>query len=283
MRLKLLRPERFLLAFSLLLACLAPGQSHAAGYAATVSPPRFELRAAPGDILNEVVEITNADTLPVDFKVRTADWDLTDDGNVTVHGNELRPGSCRPWTRIERHNIRIPPERGRRYRFQIRVPEDAPADECRIALLIEGSGDDTLMAGNDVVKFPIQGRIAIIIYVAVGDASPQLNLLEVSMDTINRNQIPVAVFRNDGNAHGRPSGVLDGTDAVGRKQEYSVSPSPIMPGQTRRIPIWPVNSDGSEIISPLQLQGTIEWEGGRYEIDDAVSPTHRIGLTGKRQ
>ena len=278
MKSKLSRPERLLFACSLLLASLAPATTQAAGFAATVSPPRFELRAAPGDTLNEIVEINNADKLPVDFKLRTADWDLTDNGNVTIHGEELQPNSCRPWARIERHRIRIAPERARRYRFQIRVPEDAPAGECRLALLIEGNGEDKVMAGNDMVKFPVQGRIAVVIYVAVGDASPQLNLLEVSMDSVNQQQIPVAVFRNDGNAHGRPSGILDGTDAIGVKQEFSVSPSPIMPGQTRRIPIWPAVSDAVEIVSPLQLKGTIEWEGGKHEIDEAVSPTHQIGL-----
>jgi len=279
MKSKSSRPDNILLAGSLLLASLFPALAQAVGFAATVSPPRFELRAAPGDTLNQVVEINNADNLPVDFELRTADWDLTESGNVTIHGDELQPDSCRPWTRIERHKIRVAAERGRRYRFQIKVPEDAPAGECRVALLIEGSGEETVMAGNELVQFPVQGRIAVIIYVAVSDASPQLNLLKLSMDSVNQQQIPVAVFRNDGNAHGRPSGILDGSDAVGHKQEYTVSPSPIMPGQTRRIPIWPASRDADKIVSPLQLRGTIEWEGGKHEIDEAVSPTHRIGLT----
>ena len=263
----------------LLLCSLAPSQAQAVGFAATVSPPRFELRGMPGETLNEVVEINNTDTLPVDFRLRTADWELTDRGNVTIHGEKLQPDSCRPWTRIERRNIRIAQESGRRYRFQIRIPDDAPEGECRVALLLEGSGDETLMAGSEMVKFPIQGRIAVIIYVAVGEARPQLNLLELSMDNINQQQIPVAVIRNVGNAHGRPSGILDGTDAIGRKQEFTVSPSPIMPGQTRRIPIWPADRNAAEIVAPLQLQGTIEWEGGKHRIDETVSPTHRIGLT----
>ena len=207
----------------------------------------------------------------------------TDNGSVTIHGEELQDGSCRPWTRIERRRIRVAPESSRRYRFQVRVPDDAPAGECRVALLIEGTEEETVMAGTEQVKFPVQGRIAVIIYVAVGDASPKLNLLELAMDKVNQREIPVAVFRNDGNAHGRPSGILDGIDAVGNKQEFTVSPSPIMPGQTRRIPIWPAEQVAGDIVSPLKLQGTIEWNGGKKEIDETVSPTHQIGLKGTAQ
>ena len=151
MKLKSSRPDIMLLVGSFLLASLAPTLAQALGFAATVSPPRFELRASPGETLNEVVEINNSDTLPVDFELRTADWDLTDGGNVTIHSEELKPGSCRTWARIERHKIRIAAERARRYRFQIKVPEDAPAGECRVALLLEGSGEESIIAGNEFI------------------------------------------------------------------------------------------------------------------------------------
>lgn len=280
MKSNLSRPERLLLAVSLLLFTVPAAL--AGGFAATVSPPRFELRAQAGEVLREVVEISNAATMPASYNLRTADWDLSDEGNVTIHPPELRPGSCREWTRIERHNIKLPAQGDRRFRFEIHVPGDAQSGECRVALLLEGMEDENVLAGTSEIRFPVQGRIAIIIYVAVGDAKPELDLLELGLDSFNGQQIPVAVLKNTGNAHGRPSGFLDGVDAVGNRLEFSVSPGPIMPGQQRRIPIWPADTNlvgMDDIVQPLKLSGKIEWEGGSRKISETLSPTHRIGLT----
>lgn len=255
----------------------------AGGFAATVSPPRFELHAQPGDVLQEIVEISNTDSQPADYDLRTADWSLSESGSVTIYPAELQQGSCRPWTRIERRHIRLPAEGQRRYRIQINVPENAEPGECRVALLLEGSDGKAVIAGAEEIRFPVQGRIAIIIYVNVGNARPELTLLDLTMETENNRQIPVAVFRNTGKSHGRPSGILQGKDAAGNELEFTVSPSPILPGQTRRIPIWPEKYDihgSDELLTPLHLRGTIEWEGGAVTIDKSVSPTHRIGLTG---
>lgn len=273
-------PDRLLLAACLLF--LAAPAALAEGFAATVSPPRYELRAQPGEVVREVVEISNTDTATANYNIRTADWDLTDSGDVTIHPPELQPDSCRGWTRIERHSIRLAPQSARRYRFEIHVPEDAQSGECRVALLVEGTGEETVMAGTGEIRFPVQGRIAIIIYVAVGDARPDLDLVELGMDTVNARQIPVAILANRGIAHGRPGGILEGVDAVGNRLEFTVSPSPIMPGQTRRIPIWPAETARTgtvDIVPPLKLTGTIEWEGGKRRIDETLSPSHQIGLT----
>jgi hypothetical protein len=143
-------------------------------------------------------------------------------------------------------------------------------------------GEETVMAGPGEIRFPVQGRIAVIIYVAIGDAKPEMNLLELGMDTVNSQQIPVAVLENSGIAHGRPFGILEGIDALGNRLEFTVSPSPILPGQKRRIPIWPASTnrvDVQDIVPPLKLSGTIEWEGGKRKVNETVSPTHRIGLT----
>ena len=280
MKSKPLRPETILIALCALLLIMPAAR--AAGFAATVSPPRFELFAQPGEIVRESVEISNADTATANFNMRTADWELSEDGNVTIHPPELQPGSCRGWTRIERRKIKLLAESERNYRFEIHVPQDVQPGECRVALLLEGAPEEEVLAGAGDIRFPVQGRIAIIIYVVVGDAKPEMNLLKLGMENVNTRQIPVAVLENNGKAHGRPSGILEGTDAVGNRLEFTVSPSPVLPGQTRRIPIWPAKSNRvgmQDIVLPLKLSGTIEWEGGKKKISETLSPTHQIGLT----
>lgn len=271
--------EKLLLASCMLIPALPA--ANAGGFAATVSPPRFELFAKPGDTVRETVEISNSDATTANFKMRTADWDLTEDGKVIIHPPELQPGSCRGWTRLERRSIKMAGNTSRRFRFEVHVPEDSPPGECRVALLLEGLDEESVMAGTDEIRFPVQGRIAIIVYVVIGDALPDMELHKISISTVNNQQTPVAVLENKGMAHGRPSGILVGTDAVGNKLEFSVSPSPVMPGQTRNIPIWPAKTNKvsmQDVVMPLQLSGTIEWEGGNKKISETLSPTHQIGL-----
>ena len=125
------------------------------------------------------------------------------------------------------------------------------------------------MARAENIEFPIEGRIAIIIYVAVGDAKPELTLQSVTLQDVNGQLLPVAALQNTGNAHGRPSGFLDGRDASGARIDFSVAESPIMPGQTRKIPLWQAPAEGTEAVilqPPLQLEGTIEWRGGNQKI-----------------
>ncbi len=276
---KLLAPDfRSLLKILLLSLLTIPVAVRASGFAAQVSPPRFELKATPGQSIRDIVEIQNSDDQPNTFQLRTADWMLNDQGGVVIHPPALQPDSCRPWARIERHKIRLAAQASKRYRFEIRVPEDAPAGECRLALLLESAEEDALMAKAQNISFPIHGRIAVIIYVVVGDAKADLDLKELKLDEVNGRLTPVAVFHNKGNAHGRPQGLLQGRDASGKRLEFSVSPSPVLPGHTRAIPIWQATLDQDEPVTlrpPLELKGVIEWDGGRERLDRMVEASQR--------
>ena len=77
---------------------------HAQGFAAIVSPPRFELSAKAGDKLRQIVEITNASAQSAKFYLKTGDWTLDKTGGVVFDEN-LQAGSCRPWVAIEKREI----------------------------------------------------------------------------------------------------------------------------------------------------------------------------------
>ena len=95
----------------------------AQGFAALVSPPRFELRAKPGERQREVMEITNGGQSPARYRFRTADWALGADGQIIVY-EELQPTSCRPWVAIERGVVELPAGGRLRYRFEVTPPAD---------------------------------------------------------------------------------------------------------------------------------------------------------------
>src|SRR3984957_13838060 len=87
---------------------IAVSQSVSAqGFAALVSPPRFELATQPGKNLRSVIEVSNRSTAPARYLVHTADWTFSPDFSVTFH-DDLQPDSCRPWVAIERPEITVP-------------------------------------------------------------------------------------------------------------------------------------------------------------------------------
>jgi P pilus assembly chaperone PapD len=236
-------------------------------FAAVVSPPRFELRAQPGERVRQVVEITNVAPQPSRYSLRTADWTLAVDGSVAF-SEDLAPGSCRSWVAIERREIEVPGGGRYRYRFEVQPPPDATPGECRFALMIEG--DPQTVETESGLPVPVSGRIGVIVYVVVGSASPDLQVVETSVADTMGGMLPVLTVRNTGNAHARLDGFLSGADARGRKLEFSPSTLPILPGETRTIPLSA--SDGkvavNDLAYPVEVAGVIEWgDGRRIEID----------------
>ena len=243
------------------LATLAatPGDSLAQGFAALISPPRFELNGQPGKQLREVIEITNAGAQPAKFKLRTAEWSLAADGSVKFE-DALKPGSCRPWVAVERREISVSPGGKYRYRFEVTPPAETPASECRFAILVEGDETAVPMAGGP--SLPIAGRLGVIVYVTVAGAQPELDVVGGKVDKVNQALMPVILVKNNGNAHGRLTGFLSGTDAAGKKLEFTPSTLPILPGETRAIPLAlhrERDTGAVAIAYPITIRGKLEW------------------------
>jgi hypothetical protein len=128
------------------------------GFAALVSPPRFELATQPGKTLRSVVEVSNRSTAPARYLIHTADWTFSADFSVNFH-DDLQPGSCRPWVAIERPEIVVPGGGTLRYRFEVAVPANAPPGECRFAVMIEGA--EPSIARSQGLDMPVTGRIGV--------------------------------------------------------------------------------------------------------------------------
>jgi len=247
-------------------AILAPCAG-AQEFSAAVSPPRFELAVNPGESSRQVIEITNASSQPSTFHFRTADWTL--DESAGVHfSDELAFRSCRPWVAIERHALEVPAGGRYRFRFEVTPPADAPARECRFAIMIEG--DEQVARGVDGLNLPVSGRIGVIVYVSVGDAAPELQVVGAVVSDVNGRMLPVLRVNNLGNAHGRLSGFLQGTDASGRRLEFEPSTLPILPLETRAIALTAAEQPETitEITFSVTIQGVLEWGGAqRLEIN----------------
>ncbi len=244
----------------------------AAQFAAYVVPARFELNTRPGNIVKDVLEIGNDDIKGAEYSIKTADWVLRDDAGVDFNANELAPGSCRPWVRLERLTVRVAGKGKRRFRFEVHIPPDAKPGLCRFAIMLEAT-DAGVPAQMGNIQLPILGRIGVIVYLRVGDAKPDLSLEGIQTRIVNGRTTPVAMFRNVGNAHARPEGLLTGVDAKGASLDFAVSPLPVLPGELRAIPLW-VQGDAAKsgtLNFPLKLNGVIEWEGGKAKVESTIA------------
>jgi len=242
----------------------------AQGFTAAISPPRFELSVKPGERVRQVMEITNPNNQSTLFRIRTADWVLDADGGLAFF-DDLQPGGCRPWIAIEAREVNVGASGRYRYRFEVDVPENALPGECHFVMLVEGE-DQTVKAGD--VSFPVSGRIGVIVYVTIGDAAPKLDVIGTRLRTINGATLPIVDIRNSGNAHGRISGFLSGTDASGKKLDFDPATLPILPGELRGITLTPTTGrdEPIKIVYPVTIRGTLEWGDKSIPFEQRFAP-----------
>ena len=246
--------------------------ANAQGFAAIISPPRFELFVKPGEKTRQVIEITNASAQLAKYYLKTADWALDKNGGVSFD-ETLQAGSCRPWVAIEAREISVSGGGKYRYRFEVAAPADAPPGECRFALLVEG--DEQAIKATNGPPVPLAGRIAIIVYVTVGNAAPKLEVVNSQVALVDGVATPVLQVKNTGNAHGRLDGFLSGTDASGKKLEFTISTLPILPGETRVI-LLTVTRDEREapvkVVYPITIRGNLEWSDKSIPFEQRFAP-----------
>ena len=256
-----------LIASALLCTGHAAVMAAGGGFAAVVSPPRFELKSKGGTTIRQVFEVTNPGQEPAKFHVHTADFTLGPDYGVAFQ-DALQPGSCRPWVALERSEVSLPGNGTIRYRFEIQVPADVPAGECRFGILIEGDKPSMAQAGS--LQLPIQGRIGLIVYLVVGDAKPEIEIFGPSVVTLNGQKVPALRVKNTGNAHTRMSGFLSGKDAKGVRYDYNPSSLPILPGELREVVLMPstAGNDHPTLAFPVTVQGTLEWADRSTKLDE---------------
>ena len=255
-----------------LLAALCGTAAQAGPFEIAVSPSRFELSGRNTQRIGQSLDIQNLGGTPTELSVRTIDWTYSPEGQISYH-DALQPGSCRPWVTLERRLVRVPARGKASFRFQVDVPVDAARGECRFMLAIEGvepAHKALIESGGASLSLPVNGRIAVAVYMAVNGAQPQLEMRSLGVKELDGSRKPVVTVHNSGDAHGRLDGSLDATDAQGRSLELLPEGTPILPGQTRTLPLTPrASAQGKppEMQWPLKTQGTLDWDRGAFKIN----------------
>ena len=249
-----------------LITLLAPRASMAQGFSAVISPPRFELAVQAGKTSRQIIEITHVANQPGNYRVYTNDWSLSPDGNA-VFSDALAPDSCRPWVALEKREMTLAGNAKIRFRFEISPPANTPATECRFAVMVEGL--EQVVKTEGPVSFPVSGRVAVVVYAIVGDAGPKLEISNAGTGTSEGVVVPQLRVSNSGNAHGRLAGFLTAVDATGKQIDFVPEGLPILPGQTRTVPLVPNVPAGTAVMItyPLTVKGNVEWADRKTAID----------------
>lgn len=252
--------------------------AQAQGFAASIAPSRFELRAEAGDVIRETVTITNPSEATANYVLKTADWQLDEMSSLHYEEDLLIDGSCRPWVRLERKTITIRPGGRRNYRFEVHVPDDAEPGLCQFAILIGPAEAFAARINDGKISIPVVGRYAVITYVTVGDARPKIENLGLTRVDSNGLRLPAILLRNVGIGHDRASGQVTAVDVSGMRISMIPSTFPILPGRTEVIAFAPeLDATGASPLTldrqlsfPVRLSGRIEVGGGTIEIDAIV-------------
>jgi len=254
------------------LLCAVALPSLAAPFEIAVSPSRFELDTRSGARIGRSLDIYNVGNTATEVSVRTLDWSYSEDGNITYH-DELQPDSCRPWTTLEHKSIKVAARSKAAFRFQVDIPAAAPRGECRLMLAFEGIEPATqavISQSGMSLNLPVSGRIAVAIYLSLNDAQPRLSVGQLVASTIKGRRTPVITVTNSGDAHGRLEGSLDAVDANGVAFELAPEGTPVMPGQTRALPLSPKSDPATankQPVFPIKVRGSLDWEKGAFKIE----------------
>lgn len=257
----------FLLAPLLLWPALAPAQ----GFSAFISPPRFEVKLQPGQPLRQVIDIQHVGRVKGNYRIYTNDWRLEADNSVSF-SNDLAPDSCRPWVAIERRELTLEPGARYRYRFEISPPAGTAPRECRFAIMVEGL-ETAKVEGN--IQIPVGGRIGVIVYASMGDVAPALAIAGTETAQVNGQPTATLLVRNNGSATGRLEGFVNATDAAGQQVEMAPVDLPVLPGETRRIALSVVTTDGKPVPAlrfPIRVSGQLESGKAKLPLDTRFTP-----------
>jgi hypothetical protein len=115
-----------------------------------------------------------------------------------------------------------------------------------------------------------------VVYLGVGGAQPKLSIAGAAVEVVDGRPLPVLRIRNSGAAHGRLGGFLAGTDADNKPLDFTPATIPILPGETRSVPLLasrPGDPESRPAISfPVTVRGKLEWDKNQsQDIDQRFS------------
>lgn len=205
----------------------------------TLSPPIFELRANPGDRLEEVVSVYNSGGLPLTLKTSLENLKpLGEVGQVQTTDESDSLPSLKEWIIPSVDSITIKRGETKNIPFRINVPVDAEPGGHFATLLLATTGASTSGTGTATVQ-----KIGTLVLLTVsGNAREEAKIIEFGPRSEIYWQDDKVSFllriSNSGTVHVRPRGFLTVQNVFGRQvSQVELDGKNILPGATREFPV----------------------------------------------
>jgi len=235
-----------------------------------ISPVRWEASGNPGDTLRIAVALASGARTVQAVQVRVGDWTLTEDGApLFAQAGEL-PNSAAAWLRLQPEEMSIRPRQRKIVRVSLKIPEGTPQGSY-VAALFFSQPQEEAEGREAAASMFIRGQLAFLIYVTVGDAKPDGEILECAWRELasGKSLSPAVKIRNRGDAHLRVNGVASARAPSGKTFEAALPGVPILPGQTRWVYVG-FPEPGPSAGEPLDLTLRLDLGRGEEEVKTRI-------------
>ena len=123
----------FLVTLGLTVALAAPPAARGAVMAQVV-PVKYNLTCRPGEAMVRDVEVANQGEAPVVVRVTWSDWQVDEDGDLTLVPDGTTPNSLKGLVDFEPSEFSIGPHESGHVRVTLRMPADGPATRWGVLL-----------------------------------------------------------------------------------------------------------------------------------------------------
>ncbi len=223
------------LAFLGLVAGVAFAQNRPDSTALVVSPPSFELTAAPGKIITNVIKVTNPTDKAIEVSTVSKDFVASGEEGSAAISEEDSSFSLAKWITVEPSSATILPRATANFTYTISIPKEAePGGHFGTVLFKMGGGDKVSGSGAALAS-----EIGSIILLNLsGKTKEEASLISFEPIAKISEYGPVSLeyrIQNKGNIHLKPVGSVTIKDMLGRLvYEENVEPKNVLPASIRK-------------------------------------------------
>lgn len=223
------------LAFLGLVAGVVFAQNRPDSTAIVVSPPSFELTAAPGKVITNVIKVTNPSDKAIAVSTSSKDFVASGEEGSAAISEEDSSFSLAKWITVEPTTATILPKATANFTYTISVPKDAEPGGHFGTVLFRMGGEEKVSGSGAALASEIG---SIILLNLTGKTKEEAKLISFEPLMKVKEYGPVSLeyrIQNKGNVHVKPVGEITIKDMLGRLvYEENVDPKNVLPASIRK-------------------------------------------------
>ncbi len=200
-----------------------------------VSPPSFELTAAPGKMLTNVIKVTNPTDKTIEVSTSAKDFVASGEEGSAAISDEDSSFSLAKWISVEPTSATILPKATANFTYTISVPKEAEPGGHFGTVLFKMGGSDKVNGSGAALVSEIG---SIILLNLSGKAKEEASMISFEPLSKITEYGPVSLeyrIQNKGNVHLKPVGSVIIKDMFGRQvYEENVEPKNVLPASIRK-------------------------------------------------